>query len=66
MTYSNLCEAMPGCKVQACVALVIKVYIAQLRGVVSHDALDEGEVIEEDGSTQTPGYVNPARISCAS
>jgi hypothetical protein len=54
---------MPGCEVQACVALVVKVYIAQLRGVVADDALDEGKVVEEDGSTQTPGYVNPVRIS---
>jgi hypothetical protein len=47
-------------QVQAGVALVRKVRVAQLVRVVLHNALHERDVIEEDGTPQTPRYVNPA------
>jgi hypothetical protein len=45
--------------VQACVAFVFKVWVAQYLRIVPNYALHKGQVIEEDGAAQTPGYVNP-------
>lgn len=45
--------------VQACVTLVPKVRILEVRGVVAHDALHKIEVVEQDRTAQTPRYVNP-------
>jgi hypothetical protein len=55
----NLREPMFGSQVQARVAAVVKVGVAQVGGVVADDAFDEREVVEEDGAPETPGYVNP-------
>jgi hypothetical protein len=49
-------------EMQARVALVIVFRIAQALGVVAHDALDESEVIEYDGSAQSALYVNPRAV----
>jgi hypothetical protein len=57
--YSNLCEAISRSKMQARIAFVFKVGIAQSLTVVSNDALHKREIIEEDSAAQTPGYVNP-------
>jgi hypothetical protein len=48
---------------QARVALVLEIGVAQLVRVVSNDALDQRQVVEEDGTAQTPRYVNPDMIS---
>jgi hypothetical protein len=45
MTYGDLSEAMSRSQVQASIALVFKVWIPQLLGVVLDDALDEWEVV---------------------
>jgi hypothetical protein len=47
-------------KVQAGVTLVLKVRVPEIHGVVAHNALHKGEVVEKDGTAQTPRYVNPA------
>lgn len=41
------------------VALVIKVRIPQLLGVVLDNALDEGEIVQQYGAAQAPRCVNP-------
>jgi hypothetical protein len=48
---------------QARVALVLEIGVAQLVRVVPNDALDQRQVVEEDGTAQTPRYVNPDTIS---
>jgi hypothetical protein len=58
-SYGNLREAMPSGQMQACVAFVFEIRVAHYLRVVLDDALDEREIIEEDGAAQTPGYVNP-------
>jgi hypothetical protein len=45
-TYSDLREPMPCSKMQAGITLILEIYIAQFGGVVSHDASDEGQVVE--------------------
>jgi len=55
----NGCEAMFRREVQRRVGAVVKVRVAQVLVVVADDALDEGEVVEEDGAPESPGYVNP-------
>jgi hypothetical protein len=55
----DLREPMFGSQVQACVASVVKVRVAQVGRVVADDAFDEREVVEENGAAETPGYVNP-------
>jgi hypothetical protein len=54
------------CEVQARVALVVVVGVAQVLGVVVDDAPDESEVIEYDGSAQSALYINPevVRMYC--
>lgn len=54
-------EAMFRREVQRRVGAVVKVRVAQVLVVVADDALDEGEVVEEDGAPESPGYVNPER-----
>lgn len=61
MTYGYLCEAILGGKVQIRAALVLVVWIAQVVGVVADDALHEREVVQQDGATQAPRYINPAQ-----
>jgi hypothetical protein len=47
-------------KVQAGVALVLKVWVSEVQRVVAHDALHESEVVEKNSTAQTSRYVNPA------
>ena len=54
-------EAMFSREVQRRIGAVVKVRVAQVLVVVADDALDEGEVVEEDGAPESPGYVNPGR-----
>lgn len=64
--YEELCdcgEAMFSCYMQIRVALVLPVGVAQVLWIVADDALDEGEIIEQDGAAQTPRNVNPGIIS---
>lgn len=58
-TYGNLREAMFGRQMQVCVALLVVVGIAQVVGVVANDALHQRQVVEQDGATQAPRYINP-------
>jgi hypothetical protein len=58
-TYGDLSEAISRSQMQARVAFVLKVGVAQLVWVVPNDAPDQRQVVEEDGAAQTPGYVNP-------
>jgi hypothetical protein len=62
-TYRNLREAISRRQMQTRVALVLEIGVAQLVRVVSNDALDQRQVVEEDGTAQTPRYVNPDMIS---
>jgi hypothetical protein len=59
LTYGNLREAISCSQMQACVAFVLEIWIAKLLRVVANDALYERQVVEEDGTAQTPRYVNP-------
>lgn len=51
---------MFGSKMQTRVALVFEIWVTQVLRVVLDDALHEWEVIEEDGTAETPLYVNPS------
>ena len=44
---------------EGCVALVIVVGISQPGRVVVHDALDEEDVVEDDGPSKARRNVNP-------
>lgn len=59
-TYSYLRKAMFCSQVQVRAALVLVVWIAQVVGVVADDALHERQVVQQDGATQAPRYINPA------
>lgn len=50
---------MFGCEVQGGVALVCVVGIEQVCGMNADDALDEEDVIEEDGAPQARACVDP-------
>ena len=45
---------------QVGVALVLVVWIAQIVWVVADNALHERQVVEQDGATQAPRYINPS------
>jgi hypothetical protein len=51
--------------VQACVALVGEIWIAQGCGIVAHDTLDKLEVIQVYGSPKADGYFNPVDFQLA-
>lgn len=59
MTYRNGREAMLRCKMQARVALVLKIGVLKVCRIVAHNALHEIEVVKQDCTAQTPRYVNP-------
>jgi hypothetical protein len=46
-------------QMQRGVALVTEVGVPDVRGVVAYDALDEGNVVEEDGAPEAARDVNP-------
>lgn len=48
-------------QVQVRAALVLVVWVAQVVGIVADDALHERQVVQQDGATQAPRYINPAR-----
>jgi hypothetical protein len=58
-TYGDLRKAISCGQMQARVAFVLKVGVAQLVRVVPDDALHQRQVVEQDGTAQTPGYINP-------
>jgi hypothetical protein len=60
-TYGDLRKAISRSQMQACVAFVLKIGVAQLVRVVADDALHQRQVVEQDGTAQTPGYINPGR-----
>ena len=59
-TYRNLCESMLRRQMQARVALVFEVWIAQASVIIAHNSLYEREVVQKYGATQPSRYVNPA------
>jgi len=46
------------------VALVCEVWILKVAGVVLDDALDEGEVVEVDGTAEADRDVDPVYSNC--
>jgi hypothetical protein len=50
MTYGNLREAISRSQVQACVALVLEIWIAKLVGVVPNDTPHQRKVVEQDST----------------
>lgn len=56
---SNASEAASGGEVQRSVAMFVPVGVLQVGRVIADDALDEREVVEQDGAAQPSGYVNP-------
>lgn len=67
MTYRNSCKPMLRRKMQARIALVLKVWILDVSAIVAHDALHEVKVVEKDSTAQTPRYVNPTphELACS-
>lgn len=59
-TYSNLGEAILCRQMQRRVALILKVGVPEVIWVITHDALDEREVVQENGAAETPRNINPA------
>lgn len=49
-------------QVQRSVGTVVKVWVAQIVEIVADDALDQRQVVEEDGAPETTGYVNPGLV----
>jgi hypothetical protein len=49
-----LCEAIPRGKMQAGIAFVFEIRVAQLVRIVANDALYQRQVVEQDGTPQTP------------
>ncbi len=58
-TYGDLEQAELGGEVKRGVAIIAEVGVLQALGVVLDDALDEGEVVEVDGSAEAGGDVDP-------
>ena len=58
-THGYVQEAQLRGEVERGVALVCEVWVLEVLGVVLDDALEEGEVLETDGSADADGDVNP-------
>lgn len=57
--YGDLEQAELGGEMKRGVAIVAEVWVLQALGVVLDDALDEGKVVEVDGSAEAGGDVDP-------
>ena len=62
ITYGNVHVAEYGGQVKRGVIAVCLIGRAGDSGVVLHDALDECEVVEVDGSTESNGWVDPMSL----
>ena len=50
---------MRGSEVEGGVAFIIEIRVAEKGGVVTEDALDEEDVVEEDGAAEAGAGVDP-------
>lgn len=58
----DLGEAVQSCEVQTGVAFVGEIGILKKARVVADNALDEEDVVEENGSPQASGRIDPGRV----
>lgn len=66
MTYGDLRESILRREVERGIALVLEVWVPQVVRIVAHDALYEGEVVEEDGAAEPSRHVDPGLMGSIS
>lgn len=52
-------KPIPRSQMQTRITLVFKVRVAKFMWIGADDALNEGQVVEQDGAAEATGYVNP-------